>query len=262
MAARGPPASGSGAQFVQQTAFGSTSGPDRGRTDHSGPGSHRQDADLHTRANSFQKSRADLKRDALIGRFRSAPSLKARPPGSTSLTKTLLFFWPSAYPVTAKPARRIQPEDYIKHHDRNSKHDSPKRARLTQVAAATLPAHVQRKHIRRDHLQLIVDLRGDIKQIDTRYRKSGYMKRSRGIVRVSSPHHGRALRGPRIEPPRAAPLACAVGGSARPGPAVSPVYTGASKCLADGTKIIPHISAPVLRHTAAVWPEVAITLPM
>lgn len=50
-----------------------------------------------------------------------------------------------------------------------------------------------------------------------------------------SPHHGGALREPRIEPPRAAPLACAVGGSARPGPAVSPVYTGAYKCLADGT---------------------------
>lgn len=44
-------------------------GPDRGRTDHSGPGSHRQDADLLTRANSFQKSHADLKRDALIGHF-------------------------------------------------------------------------------------------------------------------------------------------------------------------------------------------------
>lgn len=48
---------------------------------------------------------------------RSAPSLKARPSGSTSLTKTLLFFWLSAYPVTAKPARRIQQEDYIKDHD-------------------------------------------------------------------------------------------------------------------------------------------------
>lgn len=86
------------------------------------------------------------------------------------------------------------------------------------------------------------------------------MKCSCGITRFPfSPHHGGALREPRIEPPRAAPLACAVGGSARPGPAVSPVYTGASKCLADGTKIIPHISAPVLRHTAAVWPEVGIT---
>lgn len=122
MAARSPPASGSGAQFVQQTAFGSMPGPDRGRTDHSGPGSHRQDADLHTRANSFRKATPISNVMLLLVVSRLAPSLKARPSGSTSLTKTLLFFWLSAYPVTAKPARRIQPEDYIKDHDINYKH--------------------------------------------------------------------------------------------------------------------------------------------
>lgn len=32
-----------------------------------------------------------------------APSLNASPSGRTSLTKILLFFWPSMCPVTAKP---------------------------------------------------------------------------------------------------------------------------------------------------------------
>lgn len=139
-----------------------------------------QDQDLIARTQTcshgqtrFRKATPILNVTLLLVISRSAPSLKARPSGSTSLTKTLLFFWLSAYPVTAKPARRIQPEDYIKDHDINYKHDSPKRARLTEVAAAALPAHVQRKHISRDHLQLIIDLRGNIKQIDTHYRKSG-----------------------------------------------------------------------------------------
>lgn len=91
MAAQGPPASGSGAQFVQQTAFGSMPGPDRGRIDHSGPGSHRQDADLHTQTR-FRKATPISNVTLLLVVSRSAPSLKARPSGSTSLTKTLLFF--------------------------------------------------------------------------------------------------------------------------------------------------------------------------
>ena len=38
---------------------------------------------------------------------------------------------------------------------------------LTIVSTAALSTHVQRKHINRDHLQLIIDLQDDIKQIDT-----------------------------------------------------------------------------------------------
>lgn len=127
--------------------------------------------------------------------------------------------------------------------------------RLTKVSTAARPAHVQRKHINWDHLQLIIDLQGDIKQINTHLLKEHKTKSAvyLCVILPSSPRRGGAPREPRIEPPRPAPLVCAVGGSAGPGPAVSPVYTRAHNVQQPVcTKSSDTFHAPTLSLTAAV----------
>lgn len=69
---------------------------------------------------------------------------------------------------------------------------------------------------------------------------------------LSSPHRGGARQVLRIESPRPVPLACAVGGCAGPGPAVSPVYTRAINARpAACTKSLDIFHAPTLRLTDA-----------
>lgn len=99
------------------------------------------------------------------------PSLKASPSGSTSLTKILLFFWLSVWPVTAKPDKMIPERQFYKQSGVVHKNPRSLSTWLTKVSSVARSSHVQCKHISWNHLQLITDLLGEVKRIDAQWRK-------------------------------------------------------------------------------------------
>lgn len=115
--------------------------------------------------------------------MKRAPLLNARSSGRTSLTKIRLFFWLSMCPVTANPGRRKRDKGNDKQRELDGQRDHTKDredtagpesvhlwGRLTEVRGVARPPHVQSKHMNWDHLQLIVDLQGDINTRSTKNR--------------------------------------------------------------------------------------------